>query len=155
MDLLTLVRVMQMALGPILLLWLGSLYNTRHRETVYISRMTDISMLYPHLINVYPAILQSDTFWNSPRKKSWLTYGLRRFLFPAIYALARVALLASFILPTVSFYLIAIYMLRDDAYSIVSLGMGILLAIFTLGNMFCECLPWHVQKRFMLPRNSI
>lgn len=155
MELLTLVRVMQVALGPILLLWLGSLYNTRHRETLYIAKMADLSFLYPHLINVYPAILRGDTAWNTPRKKSWMRYAFDFFGLPALYALVRISLLSAFIGPPVAFYLISVYMLRSDAYSIVSLGMGLVVGIFALGNALCEGFLWHVRKRFVVPRRAI
>ena len=155
MDLLTLVRVMQVALGPMLLLWLGSLYNTRQRETLYIARMTDVSFLYPHLINVYPVILRGDAAWDTPRKKSWTKYAFEFFAFPALYALTRIGLLSAFVGPPVAFYLTSVYMLSGDAYSLVSTVMGFVVAIFALGNVLCEGFPWHVRKRFVVPRRSI
>lgn len=155
MDLVTMVRVLQVALGPILLLWLGSLYNTRHRETLYIARMTDVTSLYPHLINVYPAILRGDASWDSPRKKSWTGYVFMLFVFPAIYALVRMALLLAFIGPPVAFYLVSVYMLRAEAYSMASLVMGFAVGIFAFGNAISEGFPWHVRKKFVVPRHSI
>ncbi|OIR02817.1 hypothetical protein GALL_150250 [mine drainage metagenome] len=52
-KILTLAQVLQLTLAPILILWLGSLFNTRYRETILIESATSISELYPHCINLY------------------------------------------------------------------------------------------------------
>ena len=155
MELLTLVRVMQLALGPVLLLWLGSPYHTRHRETLQIAKMSDLGSLYPHIINVYPVFMRGDAAWDSPRKKSWLRYGAELFGFPAFFALTRIALLSAFVGPPVAFYLTGVYVLRGDVYSPVSIGMGLIVGIFAAGNILCEIHLWHVRKRFAAPRRAI
>lgn len=154
MDLLTLARAMQVALGPILLLWLGSLYNTRQRESLYIAKMSDVSYLYPHIVNVYLVNMRGDAAWDSPRKKSWARYISVTFVIPALYAMVRISLLSAFAGPPVIFYLTSVYMLRGDSYSLIFLIMGFGVAIFALGNAMFEVYPWHVSKRFVVPRRS-
>jgi hypothetical protein len=155
MDLTTLVRVMQVALGPILLLWLSSMYQTRHRESLAIGRMKDVSTLYPHLINVYPVLFRGDSTWEPARKKSWSKFVFLRFGLPAIYALVRIALLSAFIGPPVGFYVASVYLLRNDAYSSVFVVMGVIVGFFALTTAVCELFPWHVQKKFRIdPRST-
>ena len=148
MDLTTLVRVMQIALAPLLVLWLSSLYQTRHRETLLIARMRDVSTLYPHLINVYPVSLRGDGAWEPPRKKSWSKFLFVKYCLPVIYALTRISLLYAFIGPPIGFYFASIYLLRGDDFSTVSTAMAIVVWIFAFATAACEVLPWHVQKRF-------
>lgn len=154
MDLTTLVRVMQIALGPMLILWLSSMYQTRHRESLLIGRMRDVSTLYPHLINIYPVVMRGDSAWERPRKKSWSKFLLLKFGVPGVYALTRIALLSVFVGPPVSFYVLGVYLLRGDAYSTVFLTIGVVVSIFAFATGLCEFLPWHVQKRFSLAMTS-
>ena len=150
----TLARVMQVVLAPLLLLWLGSLYNTRHRESLLIGRMKDVSALYPHLINVYPVVLRGNTAWDPPRKKSWSKYVLLVFGMPAIYALIRIALLLIFVGPPVAFYWLSIFLVGETAYSPFFLGMGVVVFLFTMAVLICELLPWHVSKKFSVVTRS-
>ncbi|MBI1773355.1 MAG: hypothetical protein HYR68_13605 [Burkholderiales bacterium] len=46
-------QLCQIALTPILILWLGSLYNTRYRETLQIANAKEITEIFPHCINIY------------------------------------------------------------------------------------------------------
>ena len=154
MDLTTLVRVMQIALGPMLILWLSSMYQTRHRESLLIGRMRDVSTLYPHLINIYPVVVKGDAAWEWPRKKSWGKFLLLKFGVPAAYALTRTTLLMVFVGPPVGFYLLSIFLLRSDAYSAGFLVMGAIVSVFSLATVLCEFLPWHLQKRFSLAMSS-
>lgn len=148
MELQTLVRVLQVALGPILVLWLGSLYNTRHRETLFIGQLSDVRGLYPHLINVYPVWLRGTANWNALRKRSWTKYAMYRYGEPALFVLVRVALLSIFVAPPVAFYIGSLFLLGAGPYSIVFTAIGFVVTLFALGNFICELLPWHAGKRF-------
>lgn len=154
MDLTTLVRVMQIALGPILILWLSSIYQTRHRESLLIGRMRDVSTLYPHLVNVYPVVPRGDPAWESPRKKSWTKFFYLKFGVPAFFALIRISLLSVFLGPPVAFYAFSVYLLRGDAFSTAFLAMAFLVNVFAVATAFCEFLPWHLKKRFTLNMSS-
>lgn len=154
MDLTTLVRVMQFALAPVLVLWLSSLYQTRHRETLLIARLSDVSALYPHLMNVYPVSLRGDAAWEPPRRKSWSKFLFLKYCLPAICALTRISLLSVFIGPPIGFYFSSIYLLRGDDFSIVSAAMGIVVGFFAFATAVSEFLPWHVQKRFRVSFSS-
>ncbi len=46
----TLAKGLQVVLAPLLLLWLGSLYTTRYRETLRISKTRSISKVFPHIM---------------------------------------------------------------------------------------------------------
>lgn len=72
-DLITLIWLLQLALAPILLLWLGSLYNTRYRESIFIGKASDITSIFPHTINVYPVYK-----FKAIRKKNWAEFYSRK-----------------------------------------------------------------------------
>ncbi|MFC7434929.1 hypothetical protein ACFQNJ_10435 [Hydrogenophaga bisanensis] len=150
MELQTLVRVLQVVLGPILVLWLGSLYNTRHRETLFIGHLSDVRGLYPHLINVYPVSLHGAPTWNMLRKRSWIKFAMYRYGQPALYACIRIGLLSVFIAPPVGFYFGSLLLLDGGSYSSFFAAVGLVVALFALGNIICELLPWHVEKRFSI-----
>jgi hypothetical protein len=154
MDLVTMSRVLQVSLGPVLLLWLGSLYNTRHRESLQIARLRDVARLYPHLVNVYPVMLQGDTTWDEPKRKSWSRYFWLAYGVPALYSVVRIFLLSAFIGPPVAFYLVSLYLLGSGPYSAVFVVAGALVAVFTVGNFLGELMPWHVRKQFRVGSNG-
>lgn len=150
MDLVTLARALQIALGPILLLWLGSLYNTRQRESLFNARMKDVGQLYPHLVNVYPVTIHGDPAWAEPRKRSWTKYVMRRFGVPSVYAFIRISLLSVFVVPPVVFYVLGIYLLGWGPYPVLFAASGMFVGLFAFANLIGELLPWHVAKRFQV-----
>ncbi|RZJ13202.1 MAG: hypothetical protein EOP39_01625 [Rubrivivax sp.] len=152
MELVAFVRVIQVALGPLLLLWLGSLYNTRHREVLNIGHMRDVKSLYPHMINVYPVLLIQKGYRIEPRKRNWPAYFGMKYGVPSLYATVRTVLLAIFIAPPVSFYLISIYLLSTGLYSNIFLVSGIAVSCFALVNFFTELVPNHFYKVFKVER---
>ena len=97
LELVTLARALQIALGPILILWLGSLYNTRHRESLYIGKSTDIRQVFPHLINVYPV----GVILPELRRRSWIGY-YRPAGLAVLFWTVRAALVSLFIGPPCS-----------------------------------------------------
>lgn len=147
-ELMTLVRSLQVALGPVLLLWLGCLYNTRHRESLYVSRMTDVKQLYPHLINVYPVDFAFRASPKFPRKRSWIRYHANLYGVPTLFVLIRVSLLSAFVGPPVAFYIISLLLVESTTYAWMFFASGLLVFLFAVGTYICEALPWHVGKRF-------
>jgi MFS family permease len=145
MELLTLTRALQVALAPALLLWLGSLYNTRQRETLYVREMRDVRQLFPHIVNVYPV-----GEFAPMRRKSWATYYWNVFIIFGLYPILRMVLVALFVGPPVIFYLLSIYhMPGDDQNRWYYLCVSAAVIIFGLANLLAELLTWHLGKHFV------
>lgn len=145
----TLVRVMQFALGPVLLLWLGSLYHTRHRETLMIARIPDLTQLYPHLINVYPVLLfEKNGRMLELRRKSWIAYSFERFALPAWFALVRSSLLSVFVGPPVAAYLMSLVLVHSADFAAIFIGIGFFVFLFATAVLLVEIFPWHFGRRF-------
>ncbi len=151
MGLKTFLGVMQVALCPVLLLWLGSLYNTRHRESLYISQMADVRNLYPHLVNAYPVLFNSHGQRLGPRRRGlagWIHYGVDKYFVPGISAIIRLGLLVMFIGPPTVAYIASLYFASPDPSLLWVLG--VVVVFFALMNMLAELLPWHINKRFRI-----
>jgi hypothetical protein len=144
-ELMTFVRVLQVVLAPLMILWLGSLYNTRYRESLLIGSAKLVSDVFPHVINVYPAV-----GYPQPRKKSWVQYHLQS-IFALVYAGIRIALLLLFIAPPVAAYIASLFLLDSDEYRYLFMAMGLVVAIFAFTNTIAEFLPWHYKKVFPGP----
>lgn len=144
-NIVTFSQAMQLVLLPVLLLWLGSLFNTRYRETILIESAKGISDLYPHIINIYLNSKMPEL-----RKKSWLSHYVI-ILIRHIPALFRIALLSIIILPPTIFYGVSLFYLETVDYSIISFFGGALVAMFSLVNLMNELQAWHVGKTFPGP----
>ena len=142
MELMVMTQALQLALAPLLLLWLGSLYNTRYRETMLVGGALKLPELFPHLINIYP-VGQVETI----RKKSWTKYYSVPFVC-LLYALTRVLLLSVFVGPPVVFYVASVYFLHPPEYIVLFWVLGALVVISGGVNFFVEFFPWHVWKLF-------
>ncbi|WP_156179815.1 MULTISPECIES: hypothetical protein [Delftia] len=149
LDLNTLVIFLQLALGPMLLLWLGSIYNTRNRETLFNSRANELSGLYPHLVNVYPVLLgERAAGFRTPSKKDWVRYVLDKYGVSILFAVTRVVLLLIFILPPVGAYISSLFYTVTDGYGYLNLLAGGIIFVFAFMNVGAEFTPWHFNKRF-------
>lgn len=137
--------LLQIVLAPLMLLWLGSLYNTRYRETLLIEKAKLVTEVFPHLINVYPAIRYPE-----PRRRSYVQAYLR-YIFAFLYALTRLGLLAMVIGPAVAAYLTSIVLLSSSDYFVLLASLAILVGIFAFVLLLCELLPWHFNKTFPGP----
>jgi hypothetical protein len=144
-DLQLFVSMLQVVLAPLLLLWLGSLYNTRYRETLLIGRAKVVTEVFPHLINVYPAVRYPE-----PRRRSYFKPYLAQ-LFAVMYTLMRVALLLMFIGPIVAAYIASVLLADAGPYTSLLYILGGVVGIFSLALLLCEVLPWHVSKTFPGP----
>jgi len=140
----SLTALLQVSLAPVLMIWLGSLYNTRYRETLLVGKANDIAAMFPHLINVYPAI---DI--PTPRKRSRLAYWIPPAqIVRVMYSLTRVCLIAFVISPAIGCYLASLFLLPIEGVAWLSIVSGSLVALFALSVVFVELLPWHVGKIF-------
>ena len=147
MELVTLAQWLQIALAPVLLLWLGSLYHTRVRESLYVNDMTDLRQLFPHIVNLY-----AHGRINRPKRRSWPEYYASRLLAFGMIPLIRVGLVALFIGPPVGFYMASLYLMPSDQYQITYLSLAVAIGIFAFTNLIGELAPWHVAKIFPPPR---
>lgn len=145
-SILTLAQVLQLVLAPVLILWLGSLFNTRYRETILIESETSIATLHPHAINIYINARLPEL-----RKRSMGGYYIK-IIFPYIPTAFRLCLLAIFILPPVVFYCTSLYYLGSDEHFVLTLFGGGLVSLFAAVNLIGELNPWHSGKTFPGPR---
>jgi len=144
-DLLTFTRALQIVLFPLLLLWLGSLYNTRYREGILNYGKRDISQIFPHVLNVYPV-----GKYREPRKRdAFAPYRPRIDAF--IFTSVRVGLLSLFIGPAVGAYLASLWLLSEAKYLPAFGVTGLTVMIFLLMNYLGEFWPWHFNKVFPPP----
>lgn len=144
-ELVVFTQALQIALAPLLILWLGSLYSTRFRETMLTGKASQITEIFPHLLNAY-AIGQVKAL----RKKSWIRYFAPRLL-AYWYAFTRGILVLVFTGPPVVFYLASLYFLHESQNLVLIGVLGFLVMVFCLANVMAEFFPWHVQKIFPGP----
>lgn len=145
-SVLTLAQVLQLILGPILILWLGSLFNTRYRETVLIESAATISELHPHCLNLYMSSKIPEL-----RKRNKLGYYIKLAI-PYIPTIFRILLLSIFIVPPTFLYCASLFYLASEDHIFTSIVAGCLVACFTLVNLIAEMNPWHSGKRFPGPK---
>jgi hypothetical protein len=145
-NIFTLAQVLQLTLAPILVLWLGSLFNTRYRETILIESAASISELFPHCINIY-------LNWKMPelRKRSKLGYYLK-IAIPYTPTVFRILLLSIFLVPPTVLYCASLFYLGSGDYIVLSFMAGFLVACFTLVNLVSKINPWHSGKTFPGPK---
>jgi hypothetical protein len=140
----SLTALLQVSLAPVLMIWLGSLYNTRYRESLHVGKAGDIAAIFPHLINVYPAI-----DFPSLRKRSRLAYWLPPSrITRAMYVLTRLSLIAFVVLPAIGCYLASLILLPIEGIIWLSVLSGFIVALFGLSVVLVELLPWHIGKIF-------
>lgn len=128
----TLALVAQIALLPIMLLWLGSLYHTRFREAYLISRAGTIAEVFPHLINLFPVGALS-----SPKKRD-LVSAHQRLVIGLFFASLRYLLLVVFVLPPCAAFWWSLYLSATEENFILPLFAGTIVFIFFLQTSFYE-----------------
>jgi len=141
-GLLPFTQVLQLVLAPLLILWLGSLYNTRFRESILIGSAANLADIFPHLINIYPSGQIPPM-----RKPNWLRQNVPNIV-AFLYFATRVSLLTIFVAPPVVVYIFSLYYLHSDQYIVVSFILGTAVAIFGFAALLVEGLPWHYKKIF-------
>jgi hypothetical protein len=143
---LTLAQVLQLILGPVLILWLGSLFNTRFRETLLIESAGSISELHPHCLNLYLSSKIPEL-----RKRSISGYYLKLAL-PYMPTIFRIFLLSIFIVPSTTLYCASLFYLASEDYVFISIMAGSVVAFFALVNLVAEMNPWHSGRSFPSPK---
>lgn len=140
----SLTLALQIALAPLLILWLGSLYHTRYRETMSISQATSLTDVFPHLINVYlvgefPELRKRSKFalWLHPR--SLIT------IFPT---LLRVLLITAVMIPTVGFYISSLYLIPTENLTGWHFFLGSVVLLHSVTVVGIEFAPKHATKIF-------
>lgn len=139
----TFIQSLQIALAPVMLLWLGSLYHTRIRELLTYKTETSILKVHPHVINIFPVghypDLRKKSFWKSKAPVLWAAFSF----------LLRASLLAIFIAPSVALYLGSLFfqpIFNQWSFNILA---GIWIAIYTFGILIVETLS--ADKHFQGP----
>lgn len=97
-------KTLLIALVPLLIGWLGSLYMTRQRELFNLRGLQDFKDAFPHIINILPIIVSSVPVFNSLRinnrkslKKELKSNSINRIF----YSILRSVVLLLFALPMV------------------------------------------------------
>jgi hypothetical protein len=128
----TFIQALQVALAPVLLLWLGSLYHTRLREALSLKKIDSILSVYPHVINVFP----TGTYPALRKKNFWLYHA------PTINAtfhyLVRLSLLLVFIAPSVILYISSLTFQPIFTDWSINLFIGFWISIYSLGILLME-----------------
>ena len=137
MDFLTLSRILQIVLLPAILLWLGSLYGTRYREALTIARASQLSEVFPHIINQYPAFDLPSLRKRDPLAPYY------KSIAKIWYGFTRLTLLAIFVLPPVAFYLYGLFLSGSEDFNLTYLMGGVVVGLFALTNLTAEFLPSH------------
>jgi hypothetical protein len=137
--------LLQILLGPLLLLWLGSLYTTRYRETLLIEKAKSVTDVFPHLVNIYPV-----GRYPAARRRSYMLAYLPH-VFAFAYGMVRIGLLTMFIGPAVGAYIAGVFLVETSAYSLVMVVLAVMVAIFAAVLVIGELLPWHYNRTFPGP----
>lgn len=141
----TLVQIAHGVLFPIFLIWLGSIYATRYRETFAIHRAASVVDVYPHVVNVYvvkpnSSRLRKESISYEKLKGACIFYGLLRLFYAGLI-----------IAPPVVAYIYALVITYTDQSLIAGLMTMvcvITVIIFTLFAIFVEVAGWHLYKWF-------
>lgn len=145
MELIVFTQWLQLALAPVLVLWLGSLYHTRRRECYFIKRMRDVRQLFPHLLNVYP---QGDV--PPLRKRNPAAYWIRKSVPFVLFPLVRLLILAFFVGgPTVA-YLTSLILMAPADRPDLALVIVVMLIALLFAIAITEFMPGHIGKVFPL-----
>lgn len=147
-ELISLARILQIVLLPVLLMWLGSLYTTRHRETLLISRTSSLAEVFPHIINMYPV---GDI--PAPRKRN-IVAPYTGPMISVMFAIIRIGLLSIFVLPPVVAYLSSLYLMGNERFAPLFVGAGTVVSMFCLTTLLAELLPQHLFKYFPDPNRD-
>lgn len=141
-SLMTITRIAQILLAPIIILWLGSLYNTRFRESRLIGLSQNIFDNFPHIINIYPSLGERNLL-----KRNWFLYQAPK-IFSFFFACLRVSLLMVFIAPPIISYEWGLTLLAYDNHIILPTIAGVITGWFAIILLVLEFLPWHYNKIF-------
>lgn len=139
----TFIQSLQIALAPVMLLWLGSLYHTRIRELLTYKTEDSILKVHPHVINIFPVghypDLRKKNFFKSKAPILWATFSF----------LLRASLLVLFIAPSVALYVGSLFFQPIFNHWGFNILAGIWIVIYSLGIFLVETLS--ADKHFLGP----
>ena len=158
-ELLAFTTLLQVVLWPVILLWFGSLLNTRAAESLRIANTTDVSQLFPHIVNCYPMVPSKVA------KRRVLPKNMRRlalhlgpfaarlsYEFQCLYvALIRASFLSIIIGPPVVALVYSFYLTYIPGYELIYMFAAGILVTFALMQILLEIMPWHYRKIFVVP----
>ena len=128
----TLIQALQVALAPIMLLWLGSLYHTRLREVETYKGKHDLLSSHPHVINVFPLGHYPDL-----RKRSFIK-SKAPLLWGILFCLIRLSLISIFVAPSVILYIGSLFYQPIFSYWWINLFSGFWVMVFVFGIALME-----------------
>ena len=70
------------------------------------------------------------------------------------YGFLRLASLSVFVFPPVVSYILSLYFLHSQQYTVIFAVLGLVVIIATLLNIILELCPWHYWKIFSDPAHS-
>lgn len=126
------IQSLQVALVPILAIWLGSIFQTRHREIMILLRTEDIAHTFPHILNVYPA-----GYLPSLRKRDFFAQHAEKF-WGALYLFIRLLFLLIIIGPPIAFFLVGLYNTSTSTNFFIQFIIGFFLVITGLCIVIIE-----------------
>lgn len=138
----TYLTLMQVSLAPVLILWLGSIYVTRYRETLLIKDAKRISDLFPHIINIYPVGKIKEL-----RRRNWIKYYGRYFIFLLYFSFRALFLLIFIGVPVIA-YVAGSYLQFNVDNNIYPMLLGTFVALIACVLVLTELLPFHFAKIF-------
>lgn len=120
------------ALGPLIIGWLGALYMTRQRELINIAHIEDYKLAFPHLLNFLPVnfyTFAQPTESSQMQKIRTLTSAFNR----VSQGIFRSAVILLFSVPMVFGFMYSLTQLweiePDDFSSLFFLGVGLVLVM--------------------------
>lgn len=143
-------QALQLALAPVLMLWFASLYNTRYRETTLIARASNVTDVFPHILNVYPTPLNATP----PLRKRVRGFRAAMFLVLLVFAITRLFLFLLLTMPAFAGFIASVILLYPPTVTLLNLdGLAVTAYALALGvfgtffsNLWMEFSPWHFSK---------
>jgi hypothetical protein len=135
------IQSLQVALVPILVIWIGSIYQTRFRELQTVVKADDVSLTFPHIINMYPI-----GYFPSMRKKNFLARHADK-IWGFFYLIIRWVYVSIVIVPPIVFFLAGLYyasLLNSQfAPAILWFIIGLFVAMLGLGVFVVEFFAFY------------
>jgi hypothetical protein len=141
------IAMLQILLAPIIILWLGSFYITRVREILSINDCKSVTLIFPHIVNIYPIWKEPE-----PRKKNWFQY-YSRYITYAWFGLIRILALSIFLGPTVGAYLAANSYLFTENSNVFLFAFSGLTGIVAAMILIIELIPMQFKRTFAVEIN--
>lgn len=146
----TFATLLQFLLVPVLVLWIGSLLNTRNVEILNIAHAAKIEDVFPHVVNAYAASFE----WSTVRRiktKPWLARVGRELSFLFVASI-RAGFVAVFVVPPTAALLVSLWVSSRPGLWFVYYMTGAIIGMFTVIVLLIEFFGPHYRKQFRVPR---